>query len=86
MGEDVIDDGELFYPFLWKSYEKFWDGQDTYPEETAELDDIFARRNASVTKEVEEMEDEQARLMEKTREFTEHKVSGVQFSLSLCTA
>lgn len=32
---------DYFYAYLWKTYEKFWKGQDDFPEEREWLEDIF---------------------------------------------
>ena len=39
--EDDESDQHLFFSFLWKCYDRFWDNQDTYPDQIAELDQIF---------------------------------------------
>lgn len=50
------DDNELhalFFPYLWKCYERFWDNQDTYPEEMEVLAQSFASKNAALAETVE---------------------------------
>ncbi|WFD00982.1 kinetochore-associated Ndc80 complex subunit ndc80 [Malassezia yamatoensis] len=46
----------LFFPFLWRCYAKFWDNQDTYPEDTAALQTSFQQKNAQLEKQVESLE------------------------------
>lgn len=49
------DDNELhalFFPYLWRCYAKFWDNQDTYPEDTAALQASFRAKNAELEKHV----------------------------------
>ncbi|PWN44650.1 hypothetical protein IE81DRAFT_333594 [Ceraceosorus guamensis] len=70
--EDEQDDQQLFYKFLWECYDKFWQNQDTFPDEVAALDQIFAERNAGVTKQVEELESEELKLDQQLREYTDH--------------
>lgn len=45
----------LFFPFLWKCYARFWDNQDTYPDEMAALQAAFIEKNAQLTTSVAEL-------------------------------
>ncbi len=46
---------DYFYPFLYKTYDKFWHNQDEFPEEREELERIFDARDQQVQREVEEL-------------------------------
>ena len=47
-GSDFMDDRmRFFYPYLYKTYDKFWDNQDEFPEEREELERIFGELGAS---------------------------------------
>ena len=58
------DDNELhalFFPYLWRCYAKFWDNQDTYPEDTAALQAAFRAKNDELARQVAALEhDKQA--------------------------
>ena len=45
----------LFFPYLWRCYEKFWENQDTYPEELEELARSFESKNAALAASVESL-------------------------------
>ncbi|KDN53569.1 hypothetical protein K437DRAFT_230395 [Tilletiaria anomala UBC 951] len=50
-----VDNMQFFYPFLYKTYEKFWNNQDEYPEEREELERIFDARDHRVLQELDSM-------------------------------
>ena len=54
--EDGADHDRWFYPFLWHCYERFWEGDDQYPDEISKLEELFQRRNGSVRSDVERLQ------------------------------
>lgn len=54
--EDGADHDRWFYPFLWHCYERFWEGDDQYPDEISKLEELFQRRNSSVRADVERLQ------------------------------
>ncbi|KAE8209641.1 hypothetical protein CF327_g6398 [Tilletia walkeri] len=41
---DDPEDNDLFYRYLWRCYTKFWQGEDTFPEEYDELRSIYDQK------------------------------------------
>lgn len=61
-GDEASDADRAFFPFMWKCYERFWQGEDQFPDEISKLEDFFESKNASVKKEVERLEAEKRSL------------------------
>lgn len=60
---DEIDDLQsLFFPYLWDCYDRFWQNEDTYPEEHAKLGVRFEHKNAAIERELRELQQDHARL------------------------
>ncbi|PWN47477.1 hypothetical protein IE53DRAFT_321156 [Violaceomyces palustris] len=67
--EEEDDLQSLFFPFLWKCYEKFWDNQDAFPEELDELAECFHRKNTVIDEELSRLEDQHEKLKEELEEY-----------------
>ncbi|GAK62422.1 uncharacterized protein PAN0_001c0622 [Moesziomyces antarcticus] len=60
---DEIDDLQsLFFPYLWDCYDRFWQNEDTYPEEHAKLGVRFEQKNAAIERELRDLQQDHARL------------------------
>lgn len=60
----------LFFPYLWRCYDRFWDNQDAYPEEMAELERSFAAKNEQIHTSVAELEKQKQAVDEELHSFT----------------
>ena len=72
MGRD--DENELhalFFPYLWKCYEKFWENYDTYPEELADLARSFEHKNEALAASVKALEAEKDEMEAELRALTD---------------
>lgn len=68
------DDNELhalFFPYLWRCYERFWDNQDTYPEEQQALAASFEAKNAALAETVQALAADKAALDEQLHALTD---------------
>lgn len=61
-GGEGSDTERAFFPFMWKCYERFWQGEDQFPDEVAKLEELFEAKNVSVKKEVGRLEAEKKAL------------------------
>lgn len=71
--ERRIEESELhalFFPFLWRCYARFWDNQDTYPEEMAALERAFVDKNAQLRGAVAALDEDKARVDAELAEYT----------------
>lgn len=68
--EGPADPDRWFYPFLWRCYERFWEGEDAYPDEMAQLEEDFEKQNASVRAEIERLAAEKSALQSEVEELT----------------
>ncbi|CAO1617675.1 unnamed protein product [Sympodiomycopsis kandeliae] len=68
--DDGTDADRWFYPFTWHCYERFWEGEDQFPDEVANLEEIFQKKNASIRAEVERLEKEKKSLEGTLEELT----------------
>ncbi|KAK0529180.1 kinetochore-associated Ndc80 complex subunit ndc80 [Tilletia horrida] len=59
---DDEEDNDLFYRYLWRCYSKFWQGEDTFPEEYDELRAIYDERMEGLRNEETALEKESAKL------------------------
>lgn len=60
---DEMDDSQsLFFPYLWDCYDRFWQNEDTYPEEHAKLGVRFEEKNAHIERELKELQEEHRKL------------------------
>ncbi|EPQ32435.1 uncharacterized protein PFL1_00631 [Pseudozyma flocculosa PF-1] len=60
----------LFFPYLWKCYDRFWENQDTYPEEFEELESCFERKNAAIEQELKQLQEEHEKLSAELAQYT----------------
>lgn len=60
--QDEERENKLFHPFVWRCYQRFWDGEDDFPDEIDHLQKFFARKGASVRQEVESLRAERRTL------------------------
>jgi len=56
------EDTDLFYRYLWRCYAKFWQGEDTFPEEYDELREIYDEKMEGIRAEEAELEKEVANM------------------------
>lgn len=61
----------LFFPYLWKCYEKFWENHDTYPDELAELARSFEHKNEALAASVHTLEAEKEEMDAELRALTD---------------
>lgn len=54
----------VFVPFNWRCYERFWQGEDVFPDEKAKLEKHFQRKNAGVKTDIERLQQEKRELAE----------------------
>ena len=66
------DSHSLFFPYLWKCYDRFWENQDTYPEEFEELEAKFEQKNIAIEKEVRELQEEHDKLESELSAYVGH--------------
>ncbi|KAN0066029.1 kinetochore-associated Ndc80 complex subunit ndc80 [Thecaphora frezii] len=60
----------LFFPYLWKCYDRFWENQDSYPEEYEELGACFDRKNAAIEQELKQLHEEYEKLESELSTYT----------------
>lgn len=60
--EEGADTEAWFYPFLWHCFERFWEGEDAYPDEIARLEERFKKKDDKLRSEVEQLEREREKL------------------------
>lgn len=67
-GSEASDTEKAFFPFMWNCYERFWQGEDQFPDEVAKLEELFEVKNTSVKKEVERLAAEKRKLEHELKE------------------
>lgn len=60
--DEIEDLQSLFFPYLWDCYDRFWQNEDTYPEEHAKLGVRFEDKNAAIELELKELQQEHRKL------------------------
>lgn len=60
--DEIEDLQSLFFPYLWDCYDRFWQNEDTYPEEHAKLGVRFEEKNAAIERELKELQEEHRKL------------------------
>ncbi|PWZ02775.1 hypothetical protein BCV70DRAFT_197034 [Testicularia cyperi] len=60
--DEIEDLQSLFFPYLWDCYDRFWQNEDTYPEEHAKLGVRFEEKNASIQRELKDLQNEYRKL------------------------
>lgn len=65
--DETTEADRAFFPFMWKCYERFWQGEDQFPDEIGRLEELFEAKNASVKKEVDRLDMEKRGLDEELK-------------------